>query len=80
VSYSFFEGTCYRDFADASKKSEQLQFALEEVPMKVLLGIDGSRSSEAALQALVAMVRPQEVEVRILHVVEMWPIHVPSSK
>jgi Universal stress protein family len=48
--------------------------------MKVLLGIDGSRSSEAALQALVAMVRPQEVEVRILHVVEMWPIHVPSSK
>jgi nucleotide-binding universal stress UspA family protein len=48
--------------------------------MKVLLGIDGSQSSEATLQALVAMARPQETEVRILHVVELWPVHVHSSE
>lgn len=48
--------------------------------MKVLLGIDGSQSSEATLQALIAMVRHQRTEVRILHVVELWPVHVHSSE
>lgn len=43
--------------------------------MKVLLAIDGSQSSKATLHALVAMARPQETEVRILHVVEFWPVH-----
>jgi len=48
--------------------------------MKVLLAIDGSLSSEATLQALLAMARPQETDVRILHVVELWPIHIHSSE
>lgn len=48
--------------------------------MKVLLAIDGSQSSEATLHALIAMARPKETEVRLLHVVELWPVHVHSAE
>jgi hypothetical protein len=48
--------------------------------VKVLLTIDGSVSSAETLQALIATVRPQETEVRILHVVELWPVHVHDTE
>jgi nucleotide-binding universal stress UspA family protein len=48
--------------------------------MKVLLAIDASQFSEAAIQALIAMRRPQDTEVRIMHVVEMSPIHIHTPE
>jgi hypothetical protein len=48
--------------------------------VKVLLTTDGSVSSVETLQALIATVRTQETEVRILHVVELWPVHVHDTK
>jgi nucleotide-binding universal stress UspA family protein len=36
--------------------------------MKILLAIDDSKFSEAAIQMVVAQARPQDTEVRILHV------------
>jgi len=48
--------------------------------MKILLAIDGSLSSDATLHALIAMARPKETEVRILHVVELWPVHIHSPE
>jgi nucleotide-binding universal stress UspA family protein len=48
--------------------------------MKVLLATDGSHSSEVALQALIAMARPQETEVRIVHVIEIWPVHIHTPE
>jgi nucleotide-binding universal stress UspA family protein len=41
--------------------------------MRILLAIDDSKFSEAATQALVAQVRPEEAEVRVLHVIEPLP-------
>src|SRR3972149_908489 len=41
--------------------------------MRILLAIDGSKFSEAATKALVAQVRPEEAEVRVLHVIESLP-------
>ena len=38
--------------------------------MKILLAIDDSKYSEAALQLLVTQNRPKETEVRVVHVVE----------
>ena len=38
--------------------------------MKILLAIDESDFSQAAIQAVLAQVRPQGTEVRILHVLE----------
>jgi hypothetical protein len=45
--------------------------------MRVLLAIDDSASSEAAMQAVIKQFRPQETEVRVLHVVE-WPKGLPT--
>jgi nucleotide-binding universal stress UspA family protein len=42
--------------------------------MRVLLAVDDSKFSEAALGMVVALNRPKETEVRVLHVVE--PIEV----
>jgi len=42
--------------------------------LKILLAIDDSKFSEAATQALIAQVRPKEPEVRILHVIELYPL------
>ena len=36
--------------------------------MKILLAIDDSKFSEAAIQMVVAQGRPQDTEVRVLHV------------
>ncbi len=38
--------------------------------MKVLLAIDESKFSEAATHALIAQAKPEETEVRLLHVIE----------
>ena len=38
--------------------------------MKILLAIDDSKFSEAAAKSLAAQFRPQDTEVRVLHVVE----------
>lgn len=45
---------------------------------KILLAVDGSPCSEAAVQALTARVRPEHAEVRILHAVE-WLKDMPGS-
>jgi nucleotide-binding universal stress UspA family protein len=44
--------------------------------MKILLAIDGSKFSQAAVQQLIAQAPPREVEVRLLHVIELWPVHI----
>jgi nucleotide-binding universal stress UspA family protein len=38
--------------------------------MKILLAVDDSKFSEAAIQSVLAQARPQETEVRVLHVLE----------
>jgi len=38
--------------------------------MKVLLAVDGSKYTEAVAQTMIAQVRPQDTEIRVLHVVE----------
>jgi nucleotide-binding universal stress UspA family protein len=38
--------------------------------MKILLAVDESKYSEAAIQAVLARSRPQDTEVRVLHVLE----------
>ena len=38
--------------------------------MKILLAVDDSKFSDAALQAVIAQIPPQGTEVRVLHVVE----------
>jgi nucleotide-binding universal stress UspA family protein len=38
--------------------------------MKVLLAIDDSKFSEAAIHALIVQAKPKETEVRVLHVIE----------
>ena len=40
--------------------------------MKVLLAIDDSKYSEAAMQALIVRTEPKKTEVRVLHVVEAY--------
>jgi nucleotide-binding universal stress UspA family protein len=38
--------------------------------MKILLAIDGSKFSEAAIQAVIRQMRREDTEVRVLHVIE----------
>lgn len=38
--------------------------------MKILLAVDNSKFSQAAVNAVIAQARPQETEVRVLHVAE----------
>ncbi len=38
--------------------------------MKIVLAIDGSKFSEAAVQTVIEQARPQDTEVQVLHVVE----------
>jgi len=38
--------------------------------MKIVLAVDGSKFSEAAVQTVMEQARPQDTEVRVLHVVE----------
>jgi nucleotide-binding universal stress UspA family protein len=44
--------------------------AAEQEVMKILLAIDDSKFSEAAANTLAGQFRPQDTEVRVLHVVE----------
>jgi nucleotide-binding universal stress UspA family protein len=43
--------------------------------LKILLAIDNSKFSEAATQTLIAQVRPNQTEVRVLHVIEVYPLY-----
>jgi nucleotide-binding universal stress UspA family protein len=45
--------------------------------MKIILAIDESKFSQAAIQSVLHTARPQETEVRVLHVLE--PIFVPPE-
>jgi nucleotide-binding universal stress UspA family protein len=44
--------------------------------MRILLAIDDSKFSEAAIETVIEQARPQDTEVRILHVVESPPLLV----
>ena len=44
--------------------------------MKVLLPLDGAACSAAAVDAVIAQLRPKGTEVRLVHVVE-WPKQMP---
>jgi|SRR5579872_899888 len=50
------------------------------VLLKILLAIDNSKFSEAARQALIAQVRPDQTEVRVLHVIEIYPLYSSSQR
>lgn len=43
--------------------------------MKILLAIDDSKFSEAAVESVIRQATPQETEVRVLHVIEPIPIY-----
>ena len=43
--------------------------------MKILLAIDDSEFSEAAIESVIRQATPQETEVRLLHVIEPIPIY-----
>jgi len=43
--------------------------------VKILLAIDDSKFSEAAIEAVIRQTTPQETEVRVLHVIEPIPIY-----
>jgi len=43
--------------------------------MKILLAVDDSKFSQAATAALIALAKPQEAEVRVLHVIEPIPVY-----
>jgi nucleotide-binding universal stress UspA family protein len=47
--------------------------------MKIMLAIDGSKYSEAAAQAMVAQVKPQNAEVLVFEVVEPLIYSVPPQ-
>jgi len=46
--------------------------------MKILLALDHSECSDAATQAVIARYRPDDAEVRVIHVDE-WPKGLPAS-
>ena len=50
------------------------------VLLKVLLAIDNSKFSEAATQTLIAQVRPNQTEVRVLHVIEVYPLYSAGQR
>jgi nucleotide-binding universal stress UspA family protein len=47
--------------------------------MKILVGVDESKFSERALSAIVAQIRPQGAEVRLLHVLQPIAISAPPQ-
>lgn len=47
--------------------------------MKILLALDDSKSSEAALNAIMAQFRPQDSQVRVLHVLQPISISAPPQ-
>jgi len=47
--------------------------------MKILLAVDDSKFSEAALRMVIAQNRPQESEVRVLHAVQPISVTAPPQ-
>lgn len=47
--------------------------------MKILLAIDGSKFSEAAVRAVITQARPQRDEVRVLYVVDILTNQLPEN-
>lgn len=47
--------------------------------MKILLGVDDSKFSEAAAKSIAGQFRPQDTEVRVLHVVEPIAVSEPPQ-
>ena len=47
--------------------------------MKILLAVDDSKFSEAAAKILAGQFRPQDTEIRVLHVVEPITISAPPQ-
>jgi nucleotide-binding universal stress UspA family protein len=43
--------------------------------MRVLLAVDDSKFSQAAVRAVTAQAKPKETEVRVLHVIEPIPVY-----
>ncbi|MGH9785875.1 MAG: universal stress protein [Terriglobia bacterium] len=48
--------------------------------MRILLAVDDSKFSEAAIRAVIAQTRTQDTAVRVLHVVEPLQIIFPEGK
>jgi nucleotide-binding universal stress UspA family protein len=46
--------------------------------MNILLAIDGSKSSDLATQTVVAQARPQEDQIRVIHVVSVLTNRLPG--
>jgi nucleotide-binding universal stress UspA family protein len=46
--------------------------------MKILLAIDGSKFSQAAMQAVLTQTKPNQTELRIVHVIEPIPEYADS--
>lgn len=46
--------------------------------MRILLAIDDSKFSEAAIETVIEQARPENTEVRVLHVVEPPPLYNPA--
>jgi nucleotide-binding universal stress UspA family protein len=47
--------------------------------MKILVGLDDSKFSEAALNAILAQFRPQDTQVRVLHVLQPITFSAPPQ-
>ncbi len=47
--------------------------------MRILVGVDDSKFSEETLQAVVAQFRPENAEIRLLHVVQPIAISAPPQ-
>jgi len=47
--------------------------------MRILVGVDDSKFSEETLQAVVAQFRPENTEIRLLHVVQPIAISAPPQ-
>ena len=47
--------------------------------MTILLAIDDSKFSQAAIKAVMTLARPKETEIRVLHVIEPLPLYPDSQ-
>lgn len=43
--------------------------------MKILIAIDNSQYSDAAIRQLIAQTPPRDAEMRVLHVIEPWTMY-----
>jgi len=47
--------------------------------MKILVAVDDSKYSEAAIRQLIAQTSPRDAEIRLLHVIEPIPVYLDGS-